>query len=77
MQCRPTSICGVHLSANFEDGAVVWYQTFVVDGARTWTAGAVVEDVLGAIAVVGADVVAAARDRLLDYSSKLGSKTVS
>ena len=44
------------LSANFEDGAVVWYQTFVVDGARTWTAGAVVEDVLGAIAVVGADV---------------------
>ena len=23
------------LSANFEDGAVVWYQTFVVDGTRT------------------------------------------
>ena len=44
------------LSANFEDGAVVWYQTFVVDGTRTWTAGAVVDDVPGAIAVVGADV---------------------
>ena len=44
------------LSANFEDGAVVWYQGVCRRRNRTWTAGAVVDDVPRRDRVVGADV---------------------